>query len=345
MIEGLRLENFRVFEQAEFSFGPVTVIVGNNGVGKTSILEAISMLSLTTSWKTEKDSEVVRWEAPFTRVTSGDRELVVQVHPYMKRMKIDGISKRATEVIGSFPTILFEPDDLSLLYAAPSQRRQYIDRTISQTSQAYTRAVLQMQQVLKQRNRLLKNIQEGMAGESELPFWDQQLAELQEVIQEERAAFLTFLQEKVPAVFDGMVPGGLDSQIHYLKSPHAAEQEFRHHLEKNRYKEIAAGVSLYGPHREDFSVTWAGHPVEQGMSRGQSRALMVAFKMAELDYIAERSEKRPVLLLDDIFSELDLERRHRLFSVLSGYQVIMTTTELGAVQEMIAGEVSVISLA
>ena len=344
MIEHLVLDNFRNYSHTEFNFAKTTVIIGDNGSGKTNILEAISMLSLTTSWRAEKDSEVVKWEAPFSRITSGLMELVIQSSPYLKRMRIDGVSKRTQQVIGLFPTILFQPDDMQLLYGSPHFRRQYLDRVISQTSHAYIKAVLELQQVLKQRNRLLKHIQEGLASDDQLPFWDGQLAALQEIIQAERLAFITFLQKEIPPVFEDMVPGSQPISLHYLKSPHITEHSFYDHLQKNRMKEIAAGLTLYGPHREDISVRWGEHLVEQSMSRGQARSLLIAFKIAELAFITSKSEIRPVLLLDDIFSELDAERRHRLFEVFGDYQVIMTTTELGSIKKDLGDDVLVIEL-
>ncbi|MBU6389612.1 DNA replication and repair protein RecF, partial [Patescibacteria group bacterium] len=246
MITALYLEDFRQFEKRDFQFAPLTVITGNNGVGKTTVLEAISMLSLTTSWKTDKDTEVVRWGAPFCRVISEEKELVIQLNPYMKRMRIDGVSRRAQQIIGHFPTILFQPDDLSLLYGAPAYRRQYIDRVISQTSTVYVQAIMQLGKVLKQRNRLLKNIGDGLSVEGELCFWDERLAELHDVIQTARTAYLAELQELIPPVFAEMVPENGEIRLVYHLSPQVQAHSFLEHLRRNRVKEIAAGSSLYG---------------------------------------------------------------------------------------------------
>jgi DNA replication and repair protein RecF len=347
MISELHLEHFRNHAKADFSFSRLTVITGKNGAGKTSVLEAIVMLSLTTSWKTDKDSEVVQWDQPFARVLSGDMELMIQSAPYLKRMRIDGVSKRVQQVLGYFPTILFQPDDIQLLYGPPAFRRHYLDRLLSQSNSRYTQAIVQLQQVLKQRNRLLKNIQEGIAREEELLFWDAQLAEVQEIIQPLRQEFIAFLNTYLPPVFQEMVPEGEMVSIQYMSSPHCAETEqydFETHLRANRVREIAAGITLYGPHREDIAVHWGSHLAEQGMSRGQSRSLLVAFKIAELQYLSEKAEERPVLLLDDIFSELDLDRRSRLFNIFGEYQVIMTTTELGPVKDLVSSDTSVIEV-
>lgn len=329
MISKLNLENFRSFKKKDLILAPTTVIIGNNGVGKTNVLEAISMLSLTTSWRVDKDNEVVRWGEDFARIVSGERELVIQNSPYLKRMRVDGVSKRAYQVIGEFPTVLFQPEDLQLLFGAPQARRQYLDRVISQTDSNYTRAVLELNKILKQRNRLLKNIQEGLSSPDELFFWDQELEIVHKVISRGRQEFLNFLEEKVPGIFKEMIiENGLVS-LHYLQSPHGVGLAgFVEHLKKNRQKELLVGVSLYGPHREDFAVKWGEHPAEQAMSRGQSRALLVALKVAELAYISLRNEQKPILLLDDIFSELDLERREKVFGLFGDYQVIMSATDL-----------------
>jgi len=328
MIEQLRLENFRSYPRAEFLFEPLTIIVGPNGGGKTNILEAISMLSITTSWRTEKDNEVITWGEAFCRVVKDDQELVIQNHPYFKRLKIDGVSKRTYQVIGRLPTVLFQPDDIQILYGSPNQRRHYLDRVLSQTSVAYTQAILEVQHVLKQRNRLLKQIGEGAASASELAFWDGELATNHAIIQRERQAFVAFMNEQLPGIFAQMVPEGPEVKVEYHQSPRHVELPFLEYVANQRMKEIAAGVSLYGPHREDILFTWGEHSVHQSMSRGQSRALLLACKMVELEYISLKSETRPVLLLDDIFSELDAERRERLLSVFGDYQVIMTTTEV-----------------
>ena len=352
MISHLHLEHFRNHEVLDVDLAPITVLTGNNGSGKTSVLEAISMLSLTTSWKTEKDSEVVSWDDAFCRVIGADLELVVQRSPYLKRIKIDGISKRTFQVVGHLPTILFQPDDLRLLYGSPTERRQYMDRVISQTSQAYTQAVVKLAQVLRQRNRLLKQIQEGGAGEEELFFWDQQLAELHVVIRVGRETFFAAVNQRLPGIFAGMVPDGLPVTVQYVSSPahmHIEEgvdfeRAFLAHLAHSRIKEVSVGATLYGPHREDMAVRWGEHPAESGMSRGQSRSLLVAFKIVELDYLSTHNENRPILLLDDIFSELDAERRERLFGLFGEYQVVMTTTDLGSVKDRLPEGAAVIEL-
>ena len=343
MLERLELENFRSYGRRNFELASMTVLIGPNGVGKTNVLEAISMLSLTTSWRTETDSEVVAWGEQFCRVTGDMQELVIQSQPYLKRLRHDGIAKRTFQVIGMLPSVLFQPDDIQIIYGSPNSRRHYLDRILSQTSTAYTRAILELVKILKQRNRLLKMIQEQSASTEELLFWDEELERLQAVINPERQQLITFFNQRLPEIFGQMVPDSPLVSIEYLRSPKQAEH-FLSHLHQQRHKEVMAGTSLYGPHREDLQLLWGEHAVAQSMSRGQSRALLIAMKIGELEYISARNEVRPILLLDDIFSELDQERRERFISILGNYQVVMTTTELGSVQELLSEQVNIIDL-
>lgn len=343
MLERLELENFRTYAKRSFDLAPLTVLIGPNGIGKTNVLEAVSMLSLTTSWRTETDSEVVAWGEPFCRVTGDMQELVVQSHPYMKRLRHDGISKRTYQVIGMLPSVLFQPDDIQIIYGSPNSRRQYLDRILSQTSTAYTRAILELAKILKQRNRLLKMIQENTASPEELLFWDGELERLHAVISPEREQLIGFFNQRLPETFAQMIPDSPAILMEYMRSPRQAEH-FLNHLHQQRHKEVMAGTSLYGPHREDVRLMWGEHAVAESMSRGQARALLIAMKIAELEYISARNEVRPILLLDDIFSELDQERRERLVSILGDYQVIMTTTELGNIESILSKEARVVDL-
>lgn len=343
MLERLELEQFRTYTKRSFDLAPLTVLIGQNGVGKTNVLEAISMLSLTTSWRTETDNEVITWLQPFCRIKGDVQELVIQAHPYVKRIRVDGIAKKTYQVIGVMPSVLFQPDDIQIIYGSPSIRRQYIDRILSQTSVLYTKAILELAKILKQRNRLLKMIQEQLASVQELLFWDLELERLQAVISPLRKELLTFLNQRVQEVFGQMVPQTPLVSLDYLRSPKQAEG-FLSHLHQQRHKELVAGTSLYGPHREDISMQWGEHLVAQSMSRGQARALLIAMKVGELEYISARNEIKPLLLLDDIFSELDLERREKLISLLGDYQVVMTTTELGSIGTLLSDQSSVIDL-
>jgi DNA replication and repair protein RecF len=334
MLSELHLQHFRNHEQVSFHFGAQTIIVGPNGAGKTNVLEAVSMLSLTTSWRTTKDSEVVTWDTPFARVISGERELVIQRKPYLKRVRIDGVSKRVGEVVGTLPTVLFQPDDSQLISGSPSYRRAAVDRLLSQVVPGYLTELSRLQRVLKQRNKLLKRIQDGEASSTELDYWNEQLAECTAQIREAREVELPKLAEAVQGAFAELVPQSELVTLTYQASPATARstEEIASHLAHNQHKEIAAGVTLYGPQREDILFTWGSHPAAEGMSRGQVRALVLAFKLAEVACMEQRTGMAPILLLDDVYSEFDKERRQAVTTLTRKYQSILTTTDLDGME-------------
>lgn len=333
MLTDLSLFHFRNHEERTFELAPQTVITGPNGAGKTNILEAVAMLCWTTSWKTDRDSEVVAFDSTFARVLSGDRELVIQRHPYYKRIRIDGVSKRASEVLGTIPATLFQPDDSALVHGAPAYRRLSLDRLLSQTNSEYARSLTHLQKVVKQRNKLLKLLQEGNASEDELSYWDGELATHGEYVKTVRKEALPLLAATVNEIFKELIPENGPVTLEYQESPRGGIESFLHHLHASRMKEIAAGMTLYGPHREDIIFMWGEHPAAECMSRGQSRALVIAFKVAELRYIEDHSEVKPLLLLDDVFSEFDADRRRTIVRLMSQYQTIMTTTDLDDIQK------------
>jgi DNA replication and repair protein RecF len=335
MIEDLYLENFRNYPKNNFNFSDKNIIIGDNGKGKSNILEAIYLLSMTTSWRTDRDNEVITWDQDFTRIISGKKELAIQNSPYFKRFKLDGVGKKTPEIIGLFPVVLFQAEDLNLLTGPPNFRRHYLDYLISQINPVYTKAVIDLVHILKNRNKLLKNINEGLARDEELLFWDQSLDEVRKIIQAERLLLIQYMQERIEGLFEEIVDIKREINFHYLTSPQNNQEPFLTYLKRNRGKEIAAGVSLYGPQREDFILHWGGHLAQSSLSRGQLRSLVVSLKMIELDYILDRKKIKPILLLDDIFSELDLERKKKVIRALGDYQVIMTTTDLGSLKDIL----------
>lgn len=297
---------------------------------------------------------MIRFGQPFCRV-KGEvkregreievRELVIQAKPSYKRFRIDEVSKRLLEILGTLPSVLFQPDDSDLVFGSPSYRRQTVDRLLSQTDIRYAKTLQQYQKVLKQRNRLLKQVQEGRAREDELDYWDEEMGTAAEAIQHDREDLVTWLQTRVAATYANLVPQHPDLELHYHRSPSHQHDSFATHLKENRFKETSAGSSLYGPHREDILFSYGGHPVSEAFSRGQSRALVLAFKLAELEYIEERTGTRPLLLLDDIFSEFDAERRERIIGLITAYQTVMTCTEIDGLAERLPRTATIVPLA
>ncbi len=344
LLPEISLESFRNHEKESFSLGEVTVILGNNGSGKTAILEAISLLSVADSWKTDRDSEVVQWEKPFCRVVGGSSEVVIQVSPGLKRYRIDGVSKRLGDVLGRMPTVLFQPDDSMVIHGSPAGRRALVDRLLSQVVPGYAKNLQLLQKVLKQRNKLLRQVQEGAASLEELPYWDGELMKLILQIQPAREKVLNEITPTITEFFHELIPEIGQLVVHYQKSPNTPGELPEDFFEHQRHKEVAAGITLYGPHREDITLTLDGHSADATLSRGQTRALVLAIKLAELTYIEKVSEVKPILLLDDIFAEFDQERRAKIFSLITKYQTVMTVTDLAGVEENLPREVKIIQL-
>ena len=344
MIESLELTDFRNHPSLSLNLERVTVITGPNGSGKTAVLEAISLLSVASSWKTERDNEIVRWEQPFCRVLGANRDVVIQRSPAFKRYKFDGVSKRLNEILGTLPTVLFQPDDSALVHGAPAYRRRLLDRLLSQTVQGYAKSLTTLQKVLKQRNRLLKNVQEGIASPDELLYWDKELNDQMVIIGSARKTVLEIMTPEIQKYYVELMPEGENIGIEYDCSPREEVLDFLVHLQQNRHKEIQAGTSLYGPHREDVIFTYGNHPATECLSRGQARALVLAMKLAEISYVEQVTENPPILLLDDIFAEFDALRRERILKLVGTYQSVLTVTDLAGLDGDLPKEAKVIQL-
>lgn len=333
VLSSLSLSNVRNHVELTLDLGQTTVVLGPNGSGKTAVLEAVSLLSLANSWKTDRDSELVRWGEEFARVTAPEREIVIQRSPAYKRYRIDGISKRLNDILGTLPTVLFQPDDSALIHGSPSDRRRLLDRLLSQTEPGYAKALAHVQKVVKQRNKLLKQLQEGEGDRLQLSYWSEQLAESASLIRKARSWAVTIMQDYAARIFAELIPDGLPVTIYYKASPKEEIEDIGAHLAAHEHTEIAAGITLYGPHREDLVFHYGPHLASEALSRGQTRALVLACKLAELAITEERLETRPLLLLDDIFAEFDAVRRHKIFDVIKGYQTILTVTDLHGLEK------------
>jgi DNA replication and repair protein RecF len=331
-LRSLRLRNHRNYAQLDLTPGPgVNVFIGANGQGKTNLLESVAMLALSASPRARREIELVGPVGPGSRieaqVESGNKtqELAITLNVEGDRVKrtieVDGIRHRAVDLPGHFRITLFWPDDLGLVKAGPELRRRFLNQMLVQVEPGYARALAGLRRVLEQRNSLLKQIVSGAGGEDVLDVWNQELVKVSEEIAGARAKAVLELQP-VAARCHAEIGGGERLEIAYEGPP----ENLAEAVNKSLADDLRRGSTTVGPHHDDLRVLLDGQEARSYGSQGQQRTAVVSLKLAEAALI----EARTVLLLDDVLSELDAERRAALLEgVASGGQVIITSVEAG----------------
>ncbi len=346
MLKKIELQNFRSHKNISFELSNLTLIVGPNGVGKTNILEAISLASTTRSWRTKSDIEVISYNKNFAKIQADDVVVVVHNNPYKKEYAVSGVRRIAKEVVGTIKTVLFEPEDLLLVLGSPAVRRHFLNVVLSQSDRNYSDSLVKYRQVVMQRNKLLKRIRDKQSKEDELNFWDKELAILANQIWLTRSAFISLAQRELPKHYVCLSQD--NTKITIKHETHPAETE---RLEEEqaalREREIMFGQTIRGPHRDDFIISFNNVPARSCASRGEVRSLVFGLKMVELDFLskaAREDDNDVVLLLDDVMSELDHNRRERLVEVTSSVQTVLTTTDLDHVPKVWRQKAKIIEL-
>jgi DNA replication and repair protein RecF len=378
-IEHLSLTNFRNYARLELSLPQQpTVLYGDNAQGKTSVLEAIYYLATSRSPYTTSDRQLLHWKTenepmPFARLVAEIKQahsfatqrleitLVLDksrgAPAFKKTIKLNGVEKRVMDVVGLLNVVLFLPQDLALVEGSPSERRRFMDASLSQTSRDYLQALSQYEKILPQRNALLKQIGERRASPQELAYWDEQLAQSGAVIISERQRFLRELEllaqrthheltghretlhlhyqpSFMPsAEGDGQLSFGvLGLDLHRELTPTDIAPQFLEQLKNEQRLSIARGMTLSGPHRDELRLMINERDCGLYGSRGQARTAVMALKFAELSWMHAQHDDMPLLLLDEVVAELDSKRRafllERINIDVTDAQTLMTTTEL-----------------
>lgn len=350
VIKSLQLQNFRFYKDQTFKFSSgTTLVVGPNTSGKTNLLEAIYLLATGKSFRAQVEEEMISYEKELARVKAeveskeGKDELEILLtrgqignkKTTKKQYLINGVKKRMLDFLGSLNCVLFGPEDLEIVIGSPSIRRDYLDSVLEQVDRDYRRASLSYKKSLRQRNRLLEQIRDKGKPKSSLFLWNKLILENGDVISQKRKELIDFVNEQ-PDYFGDLV-------INYEKNLLSPQR-----LERYQEKEIAAGMTLIGPHRDDFILNLVNDSEERNLhlfgSRGEQRTAVFSLKLGELEYVAEKIGQRPVLLLDDIFSELDHQRRQHLVKVIPKQQTIITTTDIHLVEPTYRRKVKMIKL-
>lgn len=332
MIEKIHVDGFRNISSRVFTFSKdITVITGHNAAGKTNILEALTVLSTGKSFKAKTEDQTINYDKDIARVKAKiEPDLVLEViltrgmidigggrleRASRKKLLVNGIGRRVYDFAGNFKTVLFGPWDMDLVTEAPSIRRKFLDAVLSQTDREYRRCVLSYEKGLRQRNRLLQRIREEGVSRNQLLFWNQLLIKNGEYITRKRNELIDFVN----------VEPALNGQKLRLLYENSAISESR--LEKYKDEELAAGTTLVGPHRDDFTFFDGDRNLASYGSRGEQRMGVLWLKISELNFIEVQTGTRPTLLLDDIFSELDHEHRTDVFDLAQKQQTIITTAD------------------
>ena len=381
-LQELNLKNFRNYSKRTFIFSQnTTVFVGPNAIGKTNILEAIFLLAIGKSFRAEREGEMVRIgeevgrvmgainshpesfglaqdklrEGSLANASTSDRlrdsssrqggtqndktqlEVVITggfvqgVKTPIKKFLVNGVPRRIVDFAGQLKAVLFHPEDLDLVRGSPSGRRRYLDFVLTQTDREYRRSLSAYERAVRQRNRLLERIRDGFANRQQLYFWDQVLIRDGGYLQKKR-------EELITAINVSDKPFG-EFRLLY---DHSYISETR--LTQYAEEEVAAGVTLVGPHRDDVQFFDDKRSLAAYGSRGEQRLLVLWLKLCELRYIKEITGERPLLLLDDIFSELDHPHREEVLKLINLQQTIITSADRHFVPEQYLKDTEMIEL-
>lgn len=340
-VKKLKLEGFRNYENETFTFSPGTnIIYGNNAQGKTNALEAVYLFSIGKSFRTQQDRELIRFHEEQTKISvlfennirENEIELVLR-RDRKKQIKINGVPiQKMGELIGLFTVVLFSPDELNLTKGSPHARRRFLDIAVSQMRPKYYHILRRYNKVLEQRNNLIKKLkfaQDDSLKET-MAVWNEKLSDYGMTVITYRKKFVESLQAFSKKIHHEI--SGENFEIRY-KTSFETKEQFLKKLNDSLYKEIEQGFTLYGPHRDDLDIETDGKDIKTYGSQGQHRSAVLALKLAQADMIYEDTGEYPVLLLDDIMSELDGDRRAYLAAKIKNKQVIITCTDIDDLPE------------
>lgn len=342
IVEGIRLINFRNYNNVGVSFSPgINILVGKNAQGKTNLLEAIYMCSTGRSFRTNRDREIINFHKDEayvgTQLKIGERDKLTEIkleRDKTKRIKVNKIElKNYRELDTGLKVVLFSPEDLRLIKEGPSNRRTYLDMSISQIKPLYHYNLRRYNKILFQRNNILKSSRFKGDTSGLLDVFDMQLAKFGALIMLERDNYLKLLLKEAKGVHSIITDSKetLDmeygSSVEIGKTLSEVESRLLEALKENRQKDIEVRTTEIGPHRDDFSILINGNDSKTYASQGQQRSLVLTLKLSEVEILKKDTGYYPVLLLDDVYSELDEDRRRYLTELFSKMQTFITTTD------------------
>ncbi len=335
IIKSLELENFRNYESLQLSFDEGTnILYGDNAQGKTNVLEAIYVSATTKSHKGSKDKEIVSFEKEEahirTYLSKADLEYRVDMH--LRKSKSKGIAvngqklKKAAELLGLLNVVFFSPEDLALIKNGPSERRSFVDMELCQLDKYYLYNLNQYNKIINQRNKLLKDFFFNPDLKDTITIWDTQLVSYGKQLIERRKKFVEELNEIIYSIHKNL--SGDKEELVIVYEPDVQTDDFEHKLNLSMDRDIKLKYTSVGPHRDDFGFMVNGIDIRKYGSQGQQRTAALSLKLAEIELVKKITRDNPVLLLDDVLSELDSNRQNYLLNSIGDIQTIITCTGL-----------------
>lgn len=335
IIKSLELKNFRNYKDLHISFDEGTnILYGDNAQGKTNVLESLYLSATSRSHKGSKDKEMILFDADeaHIRTVVEKNEVENQIDLHLKKSSSKGIAvnripiRRAGDLFGILNIVFFSPEDLDIIKDGPAKRRRFLDMELSQLDKIYLDDLTKYNKILKQRNQLLKDIYFRPDLKSTLPVWDEQLVSYGKKVIDQRQRFLRDLNEIVADIHKNISGGKEDIVLMYEPSCNA--DQLQSELEASVEKDLKFGMTSFGPHRDDISFLINGTDIRKYGSQGQQRTAALSLKLAEIELVKRLIHDTPVLLLDDVLSELDSSRQNYLLNSINDIQTIITCTGL-----------------
>lgn len=335
IVESLSLKNYRNYKNLNLNFSDGTnILYGNNAQGKTNILEAVYMSGTTKSHRTNKDLELIRFTEEESHISTMVRKNGVshKIDIHLKNNKskgvaIDGIPiKKASELFGMINFVFFSPEDLNIIKNGPSEKRRFMDIELCQLNKIYLSDLARYNKIVIQRNKLLKELSFRKDMEDTLDIWDLQLAEYGQRIIQMREAFIERLNGIICEIHHSLSGGKEHLRVVYLKN--CEEEMLLSKLKENRERDLKLKTTTAGPHRDDLGFYFDDMDVRKYGSQGQQRCAALSLKLSEIELVKSTTGDTPILLLDDVLSELDKNRQNYLLNHIHDIQAMITCTGL-----------------
>lgn len=335
IIESIELKNYRNYEELHMELNQGTnILYGDNAQGKTNVLESVYVCCTSKSHRSAKDRDIIRFGQDESHIKLQIRKnnIPCRIDMHLKKNKTKGIAvdgipiRKASQLFGLVNVVFFSPEDLNIIKNGPSERRRFIDMELCQLDKVYVHSLVQYNKVLLQRNKLLKELGFHPEYEATLDVWDEQLVRFGKEVIKARRAFIDQLGDIIKELHTKLSGGKENIEVIY--DPDTEEEELEAAVRKSRQQDMKQKTTLAGPHRDDISFVVNGIDIRRFGSQGQQRTAALSLKLSELELVKKISRDDPVLLLDDVLSELDSSRQNQLLDAIQDIQTMITCTGL-----------------